>query len=43
VIEFQDLHKAFGAKQVLGGLSLTIADAETLVIIGYSGPARAWR
>jgi len=41
VIEFQDVHKAFGAKQVLGGLSLTIADAETLVIIGYSGTGKS--
>jgi len=41
VIEFRDVHKAFGAKQVLGGLSLTIADAETLVIIGYSGTGKS--
>jgi len=41
VIEFQDVHKAFGAKQVLGGLSLKIADAETLVIIGYSGTGKS--
>jgi phospholipid/cholesterol/gamma-HCH transport system ATP-binding protein len=41
VIEFQDLHKAFGAKPVLTGLSLKIADAETLVIIGYSGTGKS--
>jgi phospholipid/cholesterol/gamma-HCH transport system ATP-binding protein len=41
VIEFQDLHKAFGPKRVLEGLSLTIADAETLVIIGYSGTGKS--
>ena len=41
MIEFRDVHKAFGAKQVLGGLSLTIADAETLVIIGYSGTGKS--
>jgi phospholipid/cholesterol/gamma-HCH transport system ATP-binding protein len=41
VIEFQDVHKAFGAQHVLGGLSLKIADAETLVIIGYSGTGKS--
>jgi phospholipid/cholesterol/gamma-HCH transport system ATP-binding protein len=41
VIEFQDVHKAFGSKRVLEGLSLKIADAETLVIIGYSGTGKS--
>jgi phospholipid/cholesterol/gamma-HCH transport system ATP-binding protein len=41
VIEFQEVHKAFGAKQVLSGLSLKVADAETLVIIGYSGTGKS--
>ncbi len=41
MIEFRDVHKAFGATQVLSGLSLTIADAETLVIIGYSGTGKS--
>jgi phospholipid/cholesterol/gamma-HCH transport system ATP-binding protein len=41
VIEFQDLHKTFGEKPVLNGLSLKIADAETLVIIGYSGTGKS--
>jgi phospholipid/cholesterol/gamma-HCH transport system ATP-binding protein len=41
VIEFRDLHKAFGPKPVLAGLSLKIADAETLVIIGYSGTGKS--
>jgi len=41
VIEFQDLHKAFDAKQVLRGFSLEIRDAETLVIIGYSGSGKS--
>ena len=41
MIEFQDLHKAFGPKTVLGGLSLKIADGETLVIIGYSGTGKS--
>jgi len=41
VIEFQDVHKAFGAKPVLQGLSLEIRDAETVVIIGYSGTGKS--
>jgi len=41
VIEFRDLHKAFGPKPVLAGLSLRIADGETLVIIGYSGTGKS--
>ena len=41
MIEFQDLHKAFGEKRVLTGLSLTIQDGETLVIIGYSGTGKS--
>ncbi len=41
MIEFQDLHKAFGEKQVLQGFSLKIRDAETVVIIGYSGSGKS--
>ena len=41
MIEFQDLHKAFGEKQVLQGLSLKIRDSETVVIIGYSGTGKS--
>jgi len=41
MIEFQDVHKAFGPKTVLDGLSLKIADAETLVIIGFSGTGKS--
>ena len=41
MIEFRDLHKAFGPKPVLAGLSLKVADAETLVIIGYSGTGKS--
>jgi phospholipid/cholesterol/gamma-HCH transport system ATP-binding protein len=41
MIEFQDLHKAFGEKQVLAGLSLRIRDGETVVIIGYSGTGKS--
>ena len=41
MIEFQDLHKAFDGNAVLQGLSLTIKDAETVVIIGYSGTGKS--
>jgi phospholipid/cholesterol/gamma-HCH transport system ATP-binding protein len=41
VIEFQDLHKAFGEKPVLQGLSLKVRDGETVVIIGYSGTGKS--
>ncbi len=41
MIEFRDLHKAFGANRVLAGFSLTVADGETMVIIGYSGTGKS--
>ena len=41
MIEFQDVHKAFGPKRVLEGLSLKIDDAETMVIIGFSGTGKS--
>jgi phospholipid/cholesterol/gamma-HCH transport system ATP-binding protein len=41
VIEFQDLYKAFGDKQVLAGLTLQVQDGETMVIIGYSGTGKS--
>jgi phospholipid/cholesterol/gamma-HCH transport system ATP-binding protein len=41
VIVFRDLHKAFGAKRVLQGFSLEVADGETMVIVGYSGSGKS--
>lgn len=41
MIEFQDVHKAFEDQAVLRGLSLEIRDAETVVIIGYSGTGKS--
>jgi phospholipid/cholesterol/gamma-HCH transport system ATP-binding protein len=41
MIEFTDLHKAFGANRVLEGFSLTVRDGETMVIIGYSGTGKS--
>ncbi|MFI5281331.1 MAG: ABC transporter ATP-binding protein [Gemmatimonadales bacterium] len=41
MIEFTDLHKAFGPKHVLRGFTLTVNDGETMVIIGYSGTGKS--
>jgi phospholipid/cholesterol/gamma-HCH transport system ATP-binding protein len=41
VIEFRDLQKAFGPKPVLSGVTLTVKDGETMVIIGYSGTGKS--
>ena len=41
MIRFADLHKAFGDKQVLAGLTLEVRDGETMVIIGYSGTGKS--
>jgi phospholipid/cholesterol/gamma-HCH transport system ATP-binding protein len=37
MIEIQDLHKSFGQKTVLDGVSLKIEDGKTLCVIGKSG------
>jgi phospholipid/cholesterol/gamma-HCH transport system ATP-binding protein len=41
VISLRDVHKAFGAKKVLTGFSLEVAEGETMVIIGYSGSGKS--
>jgi len=41
VIEFQDLYKGFDGTPVLQGVSLTVRDRETMVIIGYSGTGKS--
>ena len=41
MIEFTDVHKAFGPKHVLRGFTLTVNDGETMVIIGYSGTGKS--
>ncbi len=41
MIRFEDLHKSFGPKPVLAGLTLTVEDRETVVIIGYSGTGKS--
>ncbi len=40
-IAVRDLHKAFGAKQVLRGVDLDIADGESVVVIGGSGTGKS--
>jgi phospholipid/cholesterol/gamma-HCH transport system ATP-binding protein len=41
VIEFRDVHKSFGPKQVLRGFTLTVDEGQTTVIIGYSGTGKS--
>ncbi|NKB48538.1 MAG: ATP-binding cassette domain-containing protein [Alphaproteobacteria bacterium] len=40
-IETRDLHKAFGGKQVLRGVNLTIQPGESLAVIGASGTGKS--
>ena len=41
MIAFRELHKAFGPKQVLRGVSFEVRDGETLVIVGGSGTGKS--
>lgn len=41
MIQLKNVHKAFGAKQVLRGFTLDVQDGETVVIIGYSGTGKS--
>jgi phospholipid/cholesterol/gamma-HCH transport system ATP-binding protein len=41
VVEYRDLHKAFGDKQVLCGIDLHVEKGETLVILGSSGSGKS--
>ncbi|MFZ5439723.1 MAG: ABC transporter ATP-binding protein [Myxococcota bacterium] len=40
MIEIQDLHKSFGAHQVLTGITLSVPPGSTLVILGGSGSGK---
>lgn len=37
----RDLHKAFGPKVILNGVSLSVHEGETLAVIGYSGVGKS--
>ena len=37
LLEIQDLHKSFGAQEVLKGISLSIAHGEFVTLLGPSG------
>jgi phospholipid/cholesterol/gamma-HCH transport system ATP-binding protein len=41
MIRFEDVHKAFGEKVVLDGVSLDIPEGETTVLIGVSGSGKS--
>ena len=41
MIRFTDVHKRFGPKVVLDGLTLDIPDGQTTVIIGFSGTGKS--
>jgi phospholipid/cholesterol/gamma-HCH transport system ATP-binding protein len=41
MIRLVDIYKSFGAKDVLAGFSLDVAEGETMVIIGYSGTGKS--
>ncbi|HKV73415.1 MAG TPA: ATP-binding cassette domain-containing protein, partial [Gemmatimonadales bacterium] len=41
MIEFRDLHKAFGPKRVLEGLTLTVPDGSTTALLGFSGTGKS--
>jgi phospholipid/cholesterol/gamma-HCH transport system ATP-binding protein len=41
VIEFRDIWKGFGPKEVLRGFSLDVQDGETMVVIGFSGSGKS--
>jgi phospholipid/cholesterol/gamma-HCH transport system ATP-binding protein len=40
-LEAKDLHKAFGGKVVLDGISFSLAEGESLVIVGPSGTGKS--
>jgi phospholipid/cholesterol/gamma-HCH transport system ATP-binding protein len=41
MIQFDNVHKAFGDNQVLRGFSLEVQEGETVVIIGFSGTGKS--
>jgi len=41
MIQFEDVHKRFGARVVLDGFTLTIPEGQTTVLMGYSGTGKS--
>ena len=41
ILELKNVHKAFGPKQVLRGVDLTVAQGQSLVVIGGSGTGKS--
>ncbi len=40
-IQLVDVHKAFGSKKILRGLSLEVEDGETVSLVGFSGAGKS--
>src|SRR6058998_1402725 len=40
-VRFEDVHKAFGAKKVLEGITFDIRRGETMVVLGGSGSGKS--
>lgn len=40
-IELRDVHKAFGRKRILRGLTLDVQDGETVSLVGFSGAGKS--
>jgi len=40
-IELRDVHKAFGERRILDGITLNVHEGETLAVIGYSGVGKS--
>jgi phospholipid/cholesterol/gamma-HCH transport system ATP-binding protein len=40
-IQLRDVHKAFGRKQVLRGLTLDVEEGETVSVVGFSGAGKS--
>jgi phospholipid/cholesterol/gamma-HCH transport system ATP-binding protein len=41
MIELRDVYKSFGEKQVLNGFSLSIAEGDTVSLVGFSGAGKS--
>ena len=41
MIELRNVHKSFGAREILRGLSLEVPEGQNTVIIGYSGTGKS--